>query len=295
LYSSSVGSSATSLGLIAESGTATEHCGQSVSSECDHTQRDHTFSSSHEVVHDSRCRRGDIFDLAERCGKIVLHLLNLAAQKGDGLVVLHHLAGRQTTGFVTSLFALLKIDKAVPDQATLSRRRGALPLTLPVKALSGARHLVIDSTGVKVYGEGECKVRQQGWSKRRTWRKLHLGVDAATGEIVAAWASTNDLTDAQMLPELLTAVDGEVEQVSADGAYDQRPCYEAIGQRQARAAIPPRKGARSWQPGNTKAERHIRDENLRQIRRVGKKAWKEASNYHQRSLAELVGWMADLT
>jgi IS5 family transposase len=199
---------------------------------------------------------------------------------------LYHLAGRQTTGFVASLFALLKIDKSVPDHSTLSRRRGALLLTLPVKALSKARHLVIDSTGLKVYGEGEWKVRQHGWSKRRTWRKLHLCVDAATGEIVAACASTNNVTDAQMLPELLSAVDGEIEQVSADGAYDQRPCYEAIRQRQARAAIPPRQGARIWQHGNTKAERHSRDENLRQLRRVGKRAWKEASNYHQRSLAE---------
>jgi len=199
---------------------------------------------------------------------------------------LYHLAGRQTTGLVASLFALLQIDKPVPDHSTLSRRRGALLLTLPVKASSGARHLVIDSTGVKVYGEGEWKVRQHGWSKRRTWRKLHLCVDAASGEIIAACASTSNVTDAQMLPELLADVEGEVEQVSADGAYDQRPCYEAIRRRQARAAIPPRKGARIWQHGNTKAERHVRDENLRQIRRVGKKAWKEASNYHQRSLAE---------
>ena len=199
---------------------------------------------------------------------------------------LYHLAGRQTTGFVASLFALLKLAQPVPDHSTLSRRRGALGLTLPVKAASGARHLVIDSTGVKVYGEGEWKVRQHGVSKRRTWRKLHLCLDAATGEIVAACASTNQVTDAQMLPELLASVEGEIKQVSADGAYDQRSCYEAIRERQARAAIPPRKGARIWQHGNSKAERHVRDENLRQIRRVGKQAWKQASNYHQRSLAE---------
>jgi hypothetical protein len=138
------------------------------------------------------------------------------------------------------------------------------------------RHLVIDSTSVKVYEEGEWKVREHGWSKCRTWRKLHLCVDAATGKIVAACASTNNVSDAQMLLELLSAVDGEIEQVSADGDYDQRPCYEATRQRQARAAIPPRKGARIWQHGNTKAERHLRDENLRQIRRLGKKVWIQA-------------------
>ncbi len=139
---------------------------------------------------------------------------------------------------------------------------------------------------MKGYGEGEWKVRQHGWNKRRTWRNPHLCVDATTGEIIAACASTNNVTDAQMLPELLTDVDDEVAQASADGAYDQQPCYEAIRRCQARAAIPPRKGVRIWQHGNTKAERHVRDGNLRQIRLVSKRAWKQAINYHQCSLVE---------
>jgi hypothetical protein len=89
-----------------------------------------------------------------------------------------------------------------------------------------------------------------------------------------------------MLPELLAAVLGEVSQVSADGAYDQRKVYEAINKRQAQAAIPPRRGAVLWQHGNRAAERLVRDENLRSIRESGSKKWKQESNYHRRSLAE---------
>ena len=199
----------------------------------------------------------------------------------------YQLAGRQTQGFLQSLFTLLKLKLAVPDHSTLSRRRGRLIVPLPLRKSSVARHLVIDSTGVKVFGEGEWKVRQHGISKRRTWRKLHLCADAATLEFVAVCASTNDVSDGEMLPKLLRGLQPEeVAQVSADGAYDQRPCYTAICALKARAAIPPRRGAQLWQHGNTKAERHLRDENLRAIRKIGRKKWKQESGYHQRSLAE---------
>jgi hypothetical protein len=202
------------------------------------------------------------------------------------LKAVYQLAGRQCQGFLASIFELMEIELAVPDHSTLSRRLSQLAVKLPVLPKSGARHVVVDSTGVKVYGEGEWKTRQHGISKRRTWRKLHLGVDEATGEILAAVVSTNDITDADVLGDILDGVNGEIEQVSADGAYDQRKCYDAVRKRKARTAIPPRKGARIWQHGNTKAERHNRDENLRRIRKVGRKAWKRESNYHRRSLAE---------
>jgi Transposase DDE domain len=99
-------------------------------------------------------------------------------------------------------------------------------------------------------------------------------------------ANTNDVSDAEALPDLLQDVPGKIEQVSADGAYDQRKCYDTLNQRGAKAAIPPRKGAKIWQHANTKGERHVRDENLRRIRKVGRKEWKRESNYHRRSLAE---------
>ena len=150
----------------------------------------------------------------------------------------------------------------------------------------GKVHLVVDSTGVKVYGEGEWKTRQHGVSKRRTWRKLHLGVDESTGEILSAVVTTNNFHDGEVLEDLLNGIEQEIEQVSADGAYDQGHCYDTIEECSARAVIPPRKNAKIWQHGNCKAPAHPRNENLRAIRQQGRKSWKKNSNYHRRSLAE---------
>lgn len=195
-------------------------------------------------------------------------------------------ASRQAEGLLASIFEMMRVSLPVPDHTTLSRRLARLSVRLPVKLKEGARHVVCDSTGVKVYGEGEWKVRQHGVSKRRTWRKLHLLVDESSLEIVVAGGSTNSVSDGEMLPEMLSEVRMEVCQVSADGAYDQRKCYQAINQVGARAAIPPRRGARIWQHGNSKQEREVRDENLRSIRKQGRKSWKQESGYHRRSLAE---------
>jgi Transposase DDE domain len=115
---------------------------------------------------------------------------------------------------------------------------------------------------------------------------LHLGIDEATGEILAVVVTTNDYHDGQLLPDLLEQIDDPLAQVSGDGAYDQRQCYDAIEQRQAIATIPPRRNAKIWQHGNIKAKRLNRDQNLRRIRQVGRKRWKRESGYHRRSLAE---------
>jgi IS5 family transposase len=198
----------------------------------------------------------------------------------------YHLPLRATEGLMHSVVKLLGVELAVPDFTTLCRRRQRLSVTLPRRKKTEPLHLVVDSTGIKVYGEGEWKVRQHGWSRRRTWRKLHIGADEATLEFVAAVVSTNSFKDSQILPDLLEQVAEEIAQVTADGAYDSRNCYDAIRAREAQAAIPPQKRAKIWQHGNTKAERHIRDENLRQIRQKGRAQWKRESNYHRRSLAE---------
>lgn len=198
-----------------------------------------------------------------------------------------HQAGRQTCGLVASMFNLLKVRLPVPDHSTVSRRMAGIEVGLPVKPGGGGRHLVIDSTGLKVYGEGEWKVRTHGASKRRTWRKLHLCIDAVTGEVVAAAASENSVSDCAMFPEMLRLVEGEIEQISADGGYDRRKVYAALNEKEIkRAAIPPRRGAKIWQHGNSRKERLIRDENLRAVRKKGRAKWKREANYHRRSLAE---------
>jgi IS5 family transposase len=202
------------------------------------------------------------------------------------LMEVYHLALRQTQGLMLSLVKLIDLDLPIPDYSTLGRRRKSLDVHLPRQRPDKAIHIVVDSTGMKVFGEGEWKVRQHGYSKRRTWRKLHIGVDEATGEIVAAVATTNDVADHAVIDDLLDQVDGDIEQVSGDGAYDKRKCYQAIEARQATAAIPPRKDAKIWRHGNSQKERLNRDENLRRIRQVGRKQWKKEVNYHRRSLAE---------
>lgn len=198
---------------------------------------------------------------------------------------LFHLAGRQAQGFVESVFQLMNIPLPVPDHSTVSRRLAALSVSMPVQPQSRARHVVVDSTGVKVYGEGEWKARQHGVGKRRTWRKLHLGVDEATGEIMVAEVTTNDFHDSEILPSLLENITSEIAQVSGDGAYDTFACHEAIAQRGATATIPPRHDARPTQPGVPNPT-HPRDQILQRIDQVGRAAWKQESGYHRRSLAE---------
>jgi hypothetical protein len=193
---------------------------------------------------------------------------------------------RATEGMLRSLVALLGIDVKVPCYSTLSRRQTGLNVDLNAAPSAEPLHLVVDSTGLKVFGDGEWKVRQHGTSKRRVWRKVHLAVDEATGSIQAAVTTTNSVGDGQMLPCLLEQIEPPISQVSADGGYDNRSCYEAIAKRGAKAVIPPRRRARIWQHGNSSQERLARDENLRRIRRVGRAKWKRDSGYYRRSLVE---------
>ena len=193
---------------------------------------------------------------------------------------------RATQGLLASVIKLLGVELAVPDHTTLCRRRKLLEVSLPRRRKNEPLHLVVDSTGVKVYGEGEWKVCQHGPSKRRTWRKLHIGADEATNEIVAAVVTTNNYTDGHVLPDLLAQVANATTRVRGDGGYDKRNCYDAISERGAQAVIPPQKNAKIWRHGNSREPRLVRDENRRAIRRTGRREWKRASGYHRRSLAE---------
>jgi Transposase DDE domain len=210
---------------------------------------------------------------------------DLAIECLPTLRAVYHLTLRATEGFARSLFGLMRLDLLVPDYSTLCRRSATVRVTLPKKA-RGTLHLVIDSTGLKVYGEGEWKVRQHGYSRRRTWLKLHLAADPRTHEIQAAMVSEPGVADAEMVPPLLGQVDNPVESASADGAYDRRGVYDALGGRSARAVIPPRRDAKVKRHGNSSGPRLARDENLRRIRKVGRSAWKKESGYHERSLVE---------
>jgi IS5 family transposase len=196
-----------------------------------------------------------------------------------------HLPLRATQGMAASVFDLMGLDLEVPHYSTLSRRAADLAVDLSRKS-KGPLHLVLDSTGLKVYGEGEWKVRKHGYSKRRTWRKLHLAIDAESHEIQAVAVTEAKVDDAEEVDHLVTPIDREVASAAADGAYDKRKVYRVLEPRAARILIPPRSNARIWKHGNAAGPPLARDENLRHIRRSGRKAWKREVGYHVRSLAE---------
>ncbi len=197
------------------------------------------------------------------------------------------LTQRATQGLIQSLFQLMQVDLPVPVHSTLSRRGRTVAIRLPKRG-RGPLHLVLDSSGLKVYGEGEWKVRQHGGSKRRTWRKFHLGVDAESGEVQAFVLSEAGGSDADMVTPLLAQIERPLASAAADGSYDQRKVYAALSERLPRGPIliPPQRNAHIWQHGNTQAPPLPRDENLRYIRAHGRQAWKNESGYHERSLAE---------
>jgi len=187
---------------------------------------------------------------------------------------------RSVEGFGRSLMQLMGLDLRIPDHTSLSRRAKTLSVVIPCRTHADPLHIVIDSTGLKVYGEGEWKVRQHGVSKRRTWIKVHLAVDSALLDVVAVEVTTPEWTDADVFEGLLEQIEGDIDQISADGAYDTGAVYEAARKRNARLIVPPRDNAVPWEEG------HPRTEALAHIAEQGIKAWKKSTNYHQRSLAE---------
>ena len=160
-----------------------------------------------------------------------------------------------------------------------------MPKPAPPTA-GGPLHLAIDSTGLKVHGEGEWKVRMHGPDRRRVWRKLHLGVDTTTGEIVAHALTPSETHDAAELDGLLAQVEGAIAAVYADKAYDSFDSHRAILAREAQPVIPPRKGAAIRPPPRLKDPPTTRGAAVARIAEIGRKAWKEETRYHRRSLAE---------
>jgi hypothetical protein len=197
------------------------------------------------------------------------------------LKAVFHLPLRATQGLTASLMQLAHIELVVPNYSTLSRRQKGVRVPLLVERRE-ARHVVIDSTGLKVYGEGEWKVRQHGWSKRRTWCKIHLGVDETTQEVVACVVTGQKTGDCEVVPELLEQIAEPLIQVSADGAYDTHTVYGALIDRDAIPVIPPRETA----VVNTGPEWAARNATVARVAEIGRAAWKVEAGYHRRSLAE---------
>lgn len=193
---------------------------------------------------------------------------------------------RQTQGFVRSVFKQTNVILASPDYTTLSRRGRFLLITLPKDASKKKVRISVDSSGVKVTGEGEWKVKKHGADTHRGWKKIHVFIDA-DGEVRATEVTDEDTADAEVTESLLKQEIAHIDWFGGDGAYDKRHVYTELERREiTQVAIPPRKDARIWRHGNRAGPRHARDENLRAIRKRGRVQWKEDSHYHQRSLVE---------
>ena len=175
----------------------------------------------------------------------------------------------------------------MPDHTTLSRRGSGLAGQKPLEAPHEPAHLLIDSTGLKLFGQGEWNAEKHGRA-RRSWRKLHLAVDAETGEIVASTLTDSGGDDAAQVPVLLEQIDGEIASVTADGAYDGDPVYQAVTRRQPQpppaVVIPPRSSAVL----GTATERppSQRDRHIQLLAQHGRMGWQKATGYGRRSLVE---------
>src|SRR4051795_2906917 len=202
------------------------------------------------------------------------------------------LAYRQTEGLIGSLIRLLGLTLPVPDHTTLSRRAATVDVPQPRRPSPEAGgeaeplHLLVDSTGLKLCGPGEWLIEKHGTKTRRSWRKLHLGVDADTGQIVAAALTTNDVDDGSQAGPLLNQVAGDVASFTGDGAYDQDGVYASSAERHPEAAVvvPPRVTAVPSQ--TAESEPTQRDRHLQHIAEHGRLAWQKASGYTKRARAE---------
>jgi hypothetical protein len=198
----------------------------------------------------------------------------------------YHLSVRAAQGFLSSVVELIKLTLPIPDYSTVSRRQGALQVRVSPTLRSSPRHVVIDATGLRVYGAGEWRVWKHRGSRRRTWRKLHLGVDEATREIVAVELTGSRVHDSQPLPSLLAQIPDPIGQVSGDGAYDTRTCYEAVLQRGATPVFVPRRTAHPCPTKDPAGWRAARNRGLQQIAAHGRTAWRGLSGYTRQSIAE---------
>lgn len=194
------------------------------------------------------------------------------------------LALRQTTGLVESVLKLCGLSWPVPDFSTLCRRQLDLNVQIPYTRSKAGLHLLVDSTGIKFLGEGEWKCKKHGPERRRQWRKLHIGIDAKTLQIRAICVTSNNVSDAAVIPDLLQQLPGDetLESLTGDGAYDTQPAYEAVIRRGAIPIIPPRKNARIRR-GSVFEHRNGA---ITACRRLGRSIWKRWIGYHRRSLVE---------
>jgi hypothetical protein len=196
---------------------------------------------------------------------------------------------RSLQGFAQSIFMLMQLFLKVPSYSQICRRAVALHHQITRLSKRPAKDIILDSTGLKVYGEGEWKVRTHGKSKRRIWRKFHVGIDATTQDIIVCELTDHGVGEAEPAIKMLDKITGKIDTVRGDGAYDPNAVRKKIAEKGARAIIPPprhatiKKSEVDWIKN--------RDTDIAAIlsfgdRVTGRKPWKESVKYYIRSLVE---------
>ncbi len=202
------------------------------------------------------------------------------------LRLLFHLPLRQAEGFVNSIIALMGLELSTPDHTTLSRRSKTLKPLLNARINPGEPlHVVVDSTGLSIHGEGPWSRHKHGGKRRRGWRKLHITVDQ-NGQILSTSLTDETTKDASEIPRLLIDIDGPICSFTADGAYDEQPVYQAVldHSKDASIVIPPRTNAVGSATGGD--EWIQRDNHIHKIRRDGIYSWRRESGYYRQSTGE---------
>ena len=195
---------------------------------------------------------------------------------------------RQTEGFVASLLEMMGLELRTPDHSTLSRRGKSLGLK-PLKRRSGEPvHVIVDSTGLKIYGAGEWSAVKHGLQRRRQWRKLHLAIDEETLEILGHALTPETVGDCSKVPALLDQMSHDVIELMGDGAYDSQDVYAAADDHNptgaARVIVPPRKNATLSPTVHTSPTR--RDRHVLITHALGRKGWENHVSYSRRLLVE---------
>jgi hypothetical protein len=246
-----------------------------------------TFWFSEEAIKDwqvsretgKRGRPEDYSDVAISCCLTLKSVFNLTF--------------RGTEGFVKSLISQLGLSLKTPDYTLLCKRQKNLEIVLPKPRRKDEElQLVFDTSGVKVFGEGEWKVRRYGYTKKRLWRKLHLAINIKTQLIEACELTELGTQDCEGFKKLVEAIKDPIEIAIGDGAYDRFSCYEVLEQRGGKGIFPPQHNAVTSderKANKKKASKEAvaqRDEAVKQVRALGGKEWKRQVGYHRRSLAE---------
>ena len=207
---------------------------------------------------------------------------DLAIETTLTLSLIFNLPLRQTEGFLKSLFGMMGINRSAPDHTTLSRRGQHLDLTVRRIPTGEGTHLIVDSTGLSIVGEGEWAAVKHGECGRQGWKKLHLGVDRS-GVILAQALTEGYVDDATTAITLIEAVDDDIASVTADTAYDSIAFYDTAGARDATLVVPPTKTAKV---SRRRPRSSAPDRTVMRVKKIGRRRWKKESGYHRRASVE---------